>query len=124
MEDQEECKFWEGTAGDDLAIPVQLTDGQRAPVKIGTGDGMTDIVGEFTTSDGGLFQTKYSAAPGVTLVDSTCGRALINVPAASSLTLRTSKTRKQIFTVYAVINGKKQTWEFNILLNPRPVPAT
>ena len=121
--DEQEEAFWEGFAGDDLAIPIQLLDGNGDPVKIGLGDGMTDIVGEFTTANLTDYQTKYSAAAGVTLIDSTTGRCQVNVPAASSALLATNRVKKQRFTVYTVINGKQTTWSGRILLKPRPVPA-
>lgn len=123
MDSKEKCEgFWEGFVGDDLAIPFQLLDSSGAPVKIGAGDGMTDIVGEFTNADGTMYQTKYSVASGVVLVDSTCGRAQLKVPAASSALLAPS-TAKQKFTIFLIKSGIKTTWGFSILLKARPVPT-
>jgi hypothetical protein len=124
MSEREECSFWEGVAGDDLAIPFQLIDEDGVPEKIGAGDGMTDIVGEFNNADGTALRVKYSDDD-VTLVDSTCGRGIVNVAAASSALLLTSKIKKQTFTIYMVKSGKKKTWLFEaaLLLKPRPVPA-
>ena len=120
--DRDECRYWEGVAGDDLAIPIQLLDTYGEPVDL---TGATDIVAEFTNNVGTIVQMKLSANQ-VAIVTALQGRAMINVPAATSVSLATDAVRKQTFDVYTVQGGKQTTWVFNkmLLLKPRPVPAS
>jgi hypothetical protein len=124
MADETESQYWEGTAGDDLAIPFQLIDENGTPAKIGAGDGVTDIVAEFTNGSGTETQVKLSDTD-IVLVDATCGRGKINVSATVSATLRNNRIKRQTFSVFILKNGKKTTWVFDqgLFLKPRPVPA-
>lgn len=121
--ENENCQFWEGYAGDDLNIPVQLIDENKNPMVLDPGAGLTDIVGEFSNTDGTESQVKYSTND-VSITNGTTGQALLKVPAATSSLMKASATKRQAFTVYTVINAKKRTWLFSILLKPRPVPST
>ncbi len=125
MTERDECEFFEGLVGDDLSIPIQLLDVDGNPEKLAVGDGVTEIVGEFRDGNGAV--TPLTLTDGkVIRVDETCGRISITVTAAISATLKSSRTVKQTFTVYRVKGGLKRTWEFEnqLLLKPRPVPAT
>jgi hypothetical protein len=124
MDNENECKFWEGFSGDDLEIPFQLIDENGNPEKIGSVDGVTEIVGEFLDGNDLPVRIKLSES-NVTIVDSACGRGALNVSAVVSATLKTSATKRQTFTIYVIKNGKKQTWsfDFGLLLKPRPIPA-
>jgi len=119
-------QYYEAFAGDDLAIPVQLLDGNGVGVKLGSGDGVTDIVAEFLSNDGStIVQQKQSVTAGFfTHVDDDNGRLLVNVAASVSANLMTDRIRKQTFDVYVITNGKQQTWSFTcgLKLKPRPLP--
>lgn len=126
MTDTDDCEdFFEGVAGDDLSIPLQLLDPSGNPEKLGADDGVTEIVGEFADGDGALVQVKLTDG-GVVRVDATCGRITIEVASAVSVTLKTNRTKKQTFSVHRIKNGKKRTWvlPYGLLLKPRPVPAS
>lgn len=121
----EECErnYWEGVSGDDLAIPFQLIGADGNPVKIGEGDGCTEICAEFKNGSGFGVQQRLSKEM-ITIVDSTTGRGLVIVPAETCATLVAHDQKRQTFTIFAVINDLQQTWIFEqgLLLKRRPIP--
>jgi hypothetical protein len=113
-------QYFEGMAGDDLAIPFQLLDASGDPVNLGSA---SNIVAEFLNGSGNGVDLSLEEEQ-IVVVDGGNGRGMINVPAETSATLKTDKVRRQTFTVYTIVSGKQQTWSFvqGLLLKPRPVP--